>query len=173
MTRMMPLLFAIACLAFPAALRAEPELLPQPRIAESQVHFAKMTGGYQVTLTRKAAETLRDLLPNSEEGKKYSELIKQAAKDLNDPDSEKKLEMLAFVVKSQAPALKKSLTEKMGPSGATIRVYGLENKVLPDPPPLVKALGEAFIPSEIKDMIKTGTAVIGTTPLHWKVEGRK
>ena len=173
MTRMMPFLFAIVYFAFPAALRAEPELLPLPRVAESQVHFEKMAGGYQVILSRKAAEKLRDILPETEEGKKYADLIKQAAKDLNDPEAEKKLDLLAFVVKTQAPALKKSLTDKMGPGGAIIRVYGLAKKVLPEPPPLVKALGEAFLPDEIKDIIKTGTAVISTTPLHWKVEGRK
>ena len=70
-----------------------------------------MKGGYQVFLTRKASEKLRDALKEVGDGKPYTELAKMAAKDLHDPDAEKIIQMLAFVVNSQAPALKKSTSK--------------------------------------------------------------
>ena len=80
--------------------------------------------------------------------------------------------MMAWVLKTQAPALKKALDENMGAGGAVIRVFGVEKKKLPERP-LLKAIGEAFIPDDVKDQIKTGMSILNTVPLCWKVEGRK
>ena len=152
--------------------RAEPELAPPPRLVESHVRFEPMVGGYQIILTRKASEKLRDALTAVGDGKPYTELAKLAVKELNDPDAEKKIDMLAFIVRTQAPSMKKSLDENMGAGGAVIKVFGLENKRIPDRP-LLKAFGEAFIPPDVREKMETGIKVINTTPLYWRVEGRK
>jgi hypothetical protein len=75
-------------------------------------------------------------------------------------------------MKTQAPAIKKSLDEKMGPNGAVIKVLGIEKKRLPERP-LLKSVGEAFLPDEWKEVLQTGVTVINTKPLWWRVEGRK
>jgi hypothetical protein len=162
----------IACLVLAGAARAEPELLPPPREVESHVTFEKTPNGYQIILSRKASERMRDALGVVGDGKSVVELIKLCTKDLNDPDAERKLEVMAWVLKTQAPALKKALDENMGAGGAVIRVFGVEKKKLPERP-LLKAIGEAFIPDDVKDQIKTGMSILNTVPLYWKVEGRK
>lgn len=166
---------ALACLAFGyrTALADEPELAPQPRVVESHVRFERMIGGYQIILTKKATDQLIDALKQVGDGKPYTDLAKLAVKELNDPGAEQKINLLAVVVKSQAPALKKSLEERAGPEGSIIKVYGVESKLVPEPPPLVKGLAEAFIPADVKDKMQTGIKVLNTTPLYWKVEGRK
>ncbi len=157
----------------PALNAGEPELAPPPRLAESHVQFEQIKGGYQVILTRKASEKLRDALAAIGDGKPFTELAKMAVKELNDPEAEKKIEMLAWIANKQAPALKKSLEELMGPGGAIIKCYGLQKKIIPDPPPLVKALGEAFLPPDVKEKVETGMKVVNTSVLYWRVEGRK
>ncbi len=170
---------ATRCLSFailfavPVSARAEPELAPSPRLVESHVQIERIIGGYQIILTRKASEKLRDALAVIGDGKPYTDLGKLAVKELNDPDAEKKYDLLAFVVKTQCPALKKSLDEKMGPGGAIIKIYGVENKLIPDPPPLAKAIIALAVPAKFKEKMDTGLKVINTTPLVWKVEGRK
>ena len=64
---------------------------------------------------------------------------------------------------------KKSLDDKMGAGGAIIKVFGVENKLIPEPPPIATI----FIPAKIRDKMETGLKVINTTPLYWRVEGRK
>ncbi|MCE9532058.1 MAG: hypothetical protein K8T89_13175 [Planctomycetes bacterium] len=164
---------AAILLVVPTTAIAEPELAPPPRVAETHVRIEKMVGGYQVILTRKASENLRDALAAIGDGQPYTELAKLAVKELNDPEAEKKINLLAFVVKTQAPSMKKALDEKMGPNGAIIKVFGVENKNVPEPPPIVKAIGEAFLPADIKDKVQTGLKVLNTTPLFWRVEGQK
>ena len=171
MKQLIPTFILIAALAVPMLVRAEPEILPMPRAVERHVFFEKTANGYQILLSRKASERLRDCLGAVGDGKALMDFAKEAAKDLNDPDATLKLEMIAWVVKTQAPALKKALDDKMDTGGATIRVYGVEKK-LPERP-LLKAIGEAFLPDEVKEQVKMGMKVISTTPLYWKVEGRK
>ena len=60
----------------------------------------------------------------------------------------------------------------MGKDGAIIKIFGVENKLIPDPPPLAKALAETFLPEKLKEKMQTGLKVINTTPLVWRVEGR-
>jgi hypothetical protein len=167
-------LFALLGLvAASSAFASDPELAPPPRLVESHVQFELNKGGYHVILSRKASEKLRDALAAIGDGKPFTELAKMAVKDLNDPEAEKKIEMLAWIENKQAPALKKSLDELMGPGGAIIKVYGLEKKVIPEPPPLVKALGESFLPADVKEKVQIGMKVVNTSVLYWRVEGRK
>jgi hypothetical protein len=151
------------------ARSVEPELAPPPRLCESHVRFERTLGGYQVILTRKASEKLSHALKVVGDGTPGTEFAKLAVKELNDPEAEKKVEFLAFIVKSQAPALKKSLDEQMGPQGAIIKVFGVDNKLVPEPPPIARA----FIPLKIREKMDTGLKVLNTTPLYWKIEGRK
>jgi hypothetical protein len=171
MSRMMPTLL-FATLFVPTASSAEPEIGPAPRLVERHIQLETMPGGYQILLSRKASENLRDVLATLGDGQAIGDAIKDAVKDLNDPDAKAKLEMLAWAVKTQAPAMKKALDDKMGLGGATIRVYGMEKKRIPDRP-LLTAFGDAFIPAQINSQIKSGIKMINTTPLYWKVEGRK
>lgn len=166
-------LAAAILFACPLAAAAEPELLPQPRLVESHVRLEMTSTGYNIILTRKASEKLACTLAAVGDGTPYSDVAKLAARELNDPDAQKKIDLLAAIIKSQAPALTKSLKEKMGDGGAVIKVIGVENKVIPEPPPLAKAIGEAFLPEKIKEKVKNGIKVINTMPLYWTVEGRK
>jgi hypothetical protein len=166
-------LFPTSSRLLPALFAVEPELAAPPRLVVSHVQFELTAGGYQVILTRKASEKLRDALAAIGDGKPFTEFAKMAVKELNDPEAEKKVEMLAWIANKQAPALKKSLDELMGPGGAVIKVYGVPKKVIPDPPPLVKALGETFLPPDVKEKVQIGMKVVNTSVLYWRVEGRK
>jgi len=178
MTATLFILFASPAFSEPELLPApreftEPELLPLPREVESHVRFERLPAGYQIILSRKASEKLLGAMTLVGDGRPYTDIAKLAVKELNDPEAERNLDFLAFVLKSQAPALKKSLEEKMGPSGAIVKVFGIEKKLVPEPPPLVKVIGAAFIPKDVQDKLQTGIKVINTTPLYWRVEGRK
>jgi hypothetical protein len=166
-------LAAAALFISPLAAVAEPELLPQPRLVESHVRLEMTKTGYNIILTRKAAEKLACALAAVGDGTPYTEVAKLTVRELNDPDAEKKVDLLAAIIKSQAPALTKSLKDKMGEGGAIIKVVGIENKIIPEPPPLAKAIGEAFLPEKLKEKMKNGIKVINTMPLYWTVEGRK
>ncbi len=164
---------AILCVfSVPAMAVEEPELAPPPRLVEQHVRFQQVVGGYQIVLTRKASEKLRDALADFGDGQQFTDVAKIAVKELNDPEAEKKLDFLAFIVKSQAPALMKSLTDKMTADGAVIKVLGVENKNIRHAP-LIKAIGQAFVPPEAREKMETTIKVINTTPLYWTVEGRK
>jgi hypothetical protein len=165
----------LAALIFASpAVAAEPELLPAPRPVERQVWVEPTPGGYQVTLSRKATDRLVGTLAVVGDGQAVADIAKSVTKDLNDPEAAAKIDMIAWVVKTQAPALRKSLEEKAGPGGAVIRVFGLEKKRIDlKDRPLLKAVGETFLPDDLKDRVKTAMAVANTTPLYWKVEGRK
>ena len=66
----------IACLVVAGSVRAEPELLPPPREVECHVTFEKTPAGYQIILSRKASEKMRDALGAVGDGKSVVELIK-------------------------------------------------------------------------------------------------
>lgn len=172
MRRMTPSLLIAFCFVPTATAADQSEVLPPPRLVEYHVSFEVTRGGYQVILSRKATDRLLEALTDVGDGKAIADLTKAAAKDLNDPKAEATLELIGWVIKTQAPALKKALDEKAGPGGAVIRVYGLEQKRMPERP-VIKAAIEAFAPDKVKDYIKTTAAVVNTTPLYWKVEGRK
>jgi hypothetical protein len=160
------------CLFFISTASAESELAPAPRLVENHVQLAPLTGGYQIILSPKATLKLSEALGKIGDGHPYTDVAKLAVKELNDPEAEKKVEMLAWAINTQAPALKKALDEKAGPGGAIIKVFGLEKKTIPERP-FIKAAVEAFAPREVKDYLEGARAMINTTPLYWRVEGRK
>lgn len=166
---------ALACLLLgvPASALADPEVLPPPREVGKFIHIESIkTGGYQITLSREGAEFLRDGLVLLGDGKSVVDIARLVTKKRNDPEVGKQIEFLALILKSQAPAIRKALDEKTGPNGAVIKVYGIEKKRLPAMP-LLKSLGEAFLPNDWNDLLKTGITVANTTPLLWRVEERK
>jgi len=163
---------AIALLFFPAFASAAPELAPTPRVVENHVFLEKMQGGYQILLSKRATENLREALKEVGDGRPYADMAKQAVKELNDPAAERKLELLAFLVRTQVPAMRKALEEKAGPNGATIKVFGIEAKRLKNPRPTLWAIGAAFLPPEVREQIEAGAVMVNTTPLIWRVEPR-
>jgi hypothetical protein len=171
MSRTMLQLSACVLLIAPAMASAEPEVLPPPREVVRLIHIEAIKSGYQVTLSREGAELLRAGLGLLGDGKAASDIAKQVAKKRNDPELDKQIEFLSLILKTQAPAIKKALDEKAGPNGAVIRVFGIEKKRLPERP-LLKSLGEAFLPDDWKEVLQTGVTVINTTPIWWRVEGR-
>jgi hypothetical protein len=164
-------MFTLTILAVPESVEAE--RLPMPREVVPHIQVERLPAGYQVILSRKASETLHEALKRIGNGQPYSELVKLAVKELNEPEVEAKIEVLAFVIRTQAPALTKSLGEKMGEGGAIIKIFGIEKKLPPEPPPLAKAIADAFLPEDIKEKVQTGIKVVNTTPLYWRVEPRK
>jgi hypothetical protein len=164
-----------------SAASADVERLPMPRVVEKPVRVELLKAGYQVTLTRPAAEQLRDLLNASNDEKKLAESLREMAKDdQRDERVAAQLKLLALIA-GQMPALKKTLAEKMGPEGAVIRVYGVEKKKLfaKDRPILegiveaVRGALPAVLPPDAGDVVKTALAVAKTTPVYWTIEGRK
>ena len=169
MSRMMlPLCLILAAVP---ALAVEP---PSPlRELDKHVRVDAIKGGYQIQLSVQATETLRDGLAIIADGKTFAELARQFAKKLEDPELEKKIDLLAIVVQTQAPLLRKALDDKAGPNGTIIKVFGVERKLIPEPPPAAKAIGAAFLPKDVQDRINGVIAVANTTPLLWRVEPRK
>ena len=172
MSRMMLQLFACLLLLSPATALAEPELVPPPREVERHIRIETVRSGYQITLSREGAELLRDGLTVLGDGKPVADAAKKIAKKRNDPELDKQVDFLAMIMKSQAPAIRKALDEKMGPNGAVIKVLGIEKKVEPKLP-LLRSAAEVFLPDDWKDMLKTGMTVFSIKPLTWHVEGRK
>jgi len=155
---------------------------PAPRAVEAPIAVAAIKGGYTVTLTRESAELLRDALNGSDE-KELAATLRKLAKDKKAADADDKsaatLELVAFVVSSQLPGFKKSLTENIGPRGATITLKGLQADTvkIPNRPKLEQALATVrtvmpLLPDDAKDVLEALRAVGRTTPLFWKVEAR-
>lgn len=165
--------YAFFAMLVPSFAFAEPEVGPLPRVVESSVRIEPMKGGYQIILSRQATESLRNGLAVVNDGKPYTAFAKLAIKELNDPEIEKHFDMLTFVIRTQAPAMKKSLDERMGPEGAIIKVYTVETKRVREPDPVVKALAAAFVPKNINEKLQTGFKLANSTPIFWRVEGRK
>lgn len=151
---------------------AEPELLPQPREVSRLIQIESIRSGYQIILNREGAEMVRDGLALVGDGKAVSDIAKRIAENRDDPELKKQIDFLSIILKSQAPAIKKALDEKMGPNGAVIKVLGIETKKEPKFAAL-RGAAEAFLPDNWKDVLKTGLTVVNTKPLWWNVEGRK
>ena len=160
-------------LLVPTSASAAPELAPTPRIAETHVWLDTIKGGYQISLSASAAANLRNALDLVGDGKSYTDIARAAVKNLNDPEAERKLDLMAFVLRTQAPALKKAIEEKTGINGVVIKVFGIENKKFKNPRPVLWSIGAGFIPPEIRGQIETGAVVVNTIPLIWRVEERK
>ena len=161
------------------------EIAPAPHVPASPVAVIPVKGGYQVTLNRGTAEMLRDALANADE-KEIATSLRKMAKDKKDgaePDERTAatLEMIAFVVSTQLPGFKKSLTENMGPGGAVITLTGLQAatvKFSKPRPRLEKALETVrgvlpLLPDEAKEAMDAMRAVARTTPIFWKVEPKE
>jgi hypothetical protein len=163
-----------------------PEVAPEPHLPASPLAIAAVKGGYQITLNRASAEQLCDTLAQADE-KEIAAALRKIAKDRKDgaknPDDQTAatLEMIAFVVSSQAPGFKKALAEKMGPGGAVITLTGLQAPVVKFSKPrprLEKALEAVrgampLLPDDAREAVETLRAVARTTPLFWKVEPRE
>ncbi len=168
------------------AARAEQPLAiaPAPHVPAPPVSVVAVKGGYQITLNRATAEMFRDGLASADE-KEIAATLRKMAKDKKDANPDDKsagtLELVAFVVSSQMPGFKKSLTENMGPGGAVITMTGLQGKAikLSKPrPALEQALSAVravmpLLPEEAQEALEAMRAVGRTTPLFWKVEPRE
>jgi hypothetical protein len=174
----------LAVVLFSSAARAdELPVAPPPREPSPPVSVAAIKNGYTVTLNRETAELLRDGLNGTDE-KELAATLRKFAKDKKAADPDDKtaatLELVAFVVSSQLPGFKKSLTENIGPRGTVITLAGLQaDKVkLPNHPRLEQALATVrgvmpLLPDDAKDVLEAIRAVGRTTPLFWKVEPRE
>ena len=168
------------------AARAEQPLAiaPAPHVPAPPVSVVAVKGGYQITLNRATAEMFRDTLATTDE-KDIAATLRKMAKDKKDANPDDKsagtLELVAFVVSSQMPGFKKSLSENMGPGGAVITMTGFQSQTIKVPksmPRLEQALATVrmvmpLLPEEAKDALDAMRAVGRTTPLFWKVEPRE
>jgi hypothetical protein len=169
------MLIAVAGLGISAAqARAvDVELGPAPRVASPAIRVEAITGGYQIALSREAAQQLRDLLVEVGDGSPYARLGKAILRKADKPEWEKTFDLVAFIVRTQAPALRKSIDDKLGPEGVFIKVLGIETDRVPvKSRPIAKAAIEAFMPADVKEKARTVVRVINTTPLYWRVETR-
>jgi hypothetical protein len=172
MNRTMLPMFAVLAFAVPVTAADDQEVLPPPREVVRLIQIESIKSGYQITLSREGAELLSGGLGLLGDGKAVTDIAKKIAANRNDPELNKQIEFVALILKTQAPAIKKALDEKMGPNGAVIKVFGIEVKK--DPKfPLLRSAAEAFLPPDWKDVLKTGETMLNTKPLWWKVEGRK
>jgi hypothetical protein len=156
---------------------------PPPVPCGSPVAVRAIKGGYTVTLSRSAAERLRDALAHADE-KQIAQAIRDEAKrrkeDPEKADAAVQLELVALVVSTQLPAFKKAFADKVGPHGAVITVTGLQAptvKFRKPRPALEKALEVAravtpLLPEEARDVLEAMHAVGRTTPLFWQVDPR-
>jgi hypothetical protein len=148
--------------------------------AEPAVRVEALKDGYRVTLTQPAAEKLRAALDATDE-KSLAATLKELAKTEREKDAESEtavtLEVVALVLSSQVPQLKKALAENVGPNGATIRVWGLTREhVLKKPRPRLRKVLEgvkAVLPDDARATVEGVMQAARTTPLTWKVEPRQ
>jgi len=173
----------LAVVLFGSTARADELPVAPPPHEPTPLAVAAIKGGYTVTLNRESAEMLRDALNGTDE-KEVAATLRKFAKDKKAADPDDKtaatLELVAFVVSSQLPGFKKSLTENIGPRGTVITLAGLQaDKVkIPNRPKLEQALAIVrgvmpLLPEEAKDVMEALRAVGRTTPLFWKVEARE
>jgi len=147
--------------------------------AEPPVRFETIKNGYQVTLTRPAAEKLRAALDVVEDEKELADALREVAKSpsAKDASTSATLEIVAAVLASQVPQFKKSLADNLGANGVVVRVYGLQrDKVLAKPRPILKRAVEVareVLPDDAKGQLDAILTAARTTPLTWKVEPRK
>lgn len=153
----------------PVAARAEPELAPPPRLAEKNLQVEFITGGYKLLLSRPAAERLRDAMKNRVDENAIADVLRNAAKGLDDEKTTATLELAARVITSETPKFRKALEDHMGEHGVTITVYGLPRG---KDRPVLRALGRAFLPPEAQEQARALMAITRTTPLYWKVDER-
>lgn len=167
----------------------EPVPLPLPAPAPvpvgTPVAVTAIPNGYQIVLSRGAAELLRDALDRVDE-KAVAGAIRDEARRRKgdaaepDPDTAAKLELVALLVSTQVPAFKKALAGRVGPHGAVVKVTGLQApaiKFAQPRPRLERALGVVrsvmpLLPDDARDALEAMRAVGRTTPLAWEVEPR-
>jgi hypothetical protein len=146
---------------------------------ELPVRFESIKGGYQVTMTRAAAEKFRDALDVIRDEKSLAEALREAAKSpaAKDAGTSPALEVVALVLSTQVPQFKKSLAENLGANGVVVRVYGLQrDKLFRKPRPILQRAVEVareVLPDDAKGQLDAVLTAAKTTPLVWKVEPRK
>jgi hypothetical protein len=156
---------------------------PAPVPAGPPVAVRAIQGGYTITLSRSAAERVRDALANADEKQIAQALRDEAKRRKDDPekaDDAAKLELVALIVSSQIPAFKKAFAEKVGPHGAVVTVTGLQAPAVKfrKPRPKLEKAAEVvrgvmpLLPGEARDVLEALRAVGRTTPLFWQVDPR-
>lgn len=150
--------------------------------ASRPVIFEPLANGYRVVLSRDAAERLRDALNRIDDEKALAEQVREAAKQFppaadGTPDpTAARLELLAVGLSGHLPQLKKALATKIGPNGATVRVFGLVKGPPADPrrPRLRRAaeLAKEAMPDDLKAQVTGALVMARTTPLTFTVEPR-
>lgn len=159
------------------------ELAPAPHTPYPPVAIRPIRNGYTISLNRATAELFRDALEKADE-KELAATLRKMARDRKEQDPDDQmiatLEMVALVVTTQLPGLKKSLAQNIGPQGAVITLTGLQSsqvKFRKPRPRLEKAVEVVrgvmpLLPAEAKEVVEGLRAVARTTPLFWKVEPR-
>ena len=159
------------------------ELAPAPRPYTPHVRMFPSPGGFQVALSRPAAELLRDVLEKAADEKQIAKMLRESAILKRESSEEEakaaaaRLELIAFVVSSQLPTFKKDLRERMGTHGVVIQVVGLQRpKLFRKPRPILEAgieiatrVVSEMTPEEVGRTIEATKAMVRTTPLGWSV----
>jgi hypothetical protein len=159
------------------------ELAPPPRPVVPAIRLFPSPGGFQIALSRRMAEILRDTLDAAADEKQIAKLLRENAKKQRDESgdandiSAAKLELVAFVVSFQLPAFKKAMHERMGANGVVIQVMGVQRPtIFRKPRPILeKGLELAgnivaeFTPEDVGRTIEAARAMAKTTPLSWTV----
>jgi hypothetical protein len=148
----------------------EIELLPPPRVAEPPLKFEKITGGFQVSMSRTNAERLLDTMKMVKNEEALGDLIKSVGANSTDEYTQALTIYWTHVVTKEMPAFKKALEQKMGPNGVVVKMYGFDRT---KERPVLKAIGKAFLPKEVQEQAQGIMAMVNTKALFWRIESRE
>lgn len=159
------------------------ETAPAPRRVVPAIQMFPAAGGFQIALSRPAAEILRDTLDTAANEREIAKLLRENAQLKREAGSEDdkllaaRLELVAFVVSSQLPGFKKSLHDRMGTNGVVIQVMGIQReRIFRKPRPILEAglkiasqVVNELSPEEVGRTLEAAKAMARTTPLSWSV----
>ena len=175
MRRIYPALLVAVGLGMSAgtASAQSPEVLPPPRpVEEEQPARIELTrSGYDIILTRRAAEKLRKTLDTFTQEQMIADALRAGAMNEEDAEVREALELAALLISREVPKMREALRENMGPNGVVISVYGIESKPKRDRP-LLRRIGQA-LPPDLQEKARKIIKVARTTPVYVGVEPRE
>lgn len=144
--------------------------------AEPAVQYESLKDGYRVTLSRDAAERMRDLLLKVDREKEIAEWIREQATLTESEERAERLEMIALILANHIPALRESMRNNVGDYGSTIRVFGTrKDTILAQPRPRLRRIIEGVkltLPRETRAGLDNMMDAAKVTPLIWNVDPR-